>query len=145
MRKLGLDVGLARIGVATSMGSLAIPHSAITNNSEAVKQVVELYHEVQASCCYIGLPLSLSGTSTKSTAMALDFARLLSGQNLPVRMIDERLTTRSAASALRDTGKNSKQQKSLIDASAATVILEFALSSERDGNFSGKSLEEFDA
>jgi putative Holliday junction resolvase len=77
--------------------------------------------------------------------MAIDFARKLEAlTTLEIRMIDERLTSKSASAALRSAGKNSRQQKGIIDASAAALILEFALSSERDG-LAGKNLEDIDA
>jgi RNase H-fold protein (predicted Holliday junction resolvase) len=62
--------------------------------------------------------------------------------NLNVLMIDERLTTSTAQSLLRSAGKNAKNGKSSIDAAAATLILEQALSLERAGNVPGKRIEE---
>jgi putative Holliday junction resolvase len=77
--------------------------------------------------------------------MALEFARVIRAvTEIPVQMIDERLTSKSAARALHEAGKNSRAQKGIIDASAAAMILEFALNAERDG-FAGKSLEDIDA
>jgi putative holliday junction resolvase len=145
VRKLGLDVGKARIGIAISQGSLSLPHSTLTNSETALSSLVELLKDQEISCVYVGLPLSLAGNHTASTQMAIDFARELSNlSRTPIRLIDERLTTKSAGDALRSVGKNSRQQKGIIDASAAAMILDFALSSEQ-GNFAGKSLEELDA
>lgn len=142
MRKIGLDVGLARIGVAVSTGSLCLPHSAIRNDENAVATILDLASEVNAGAVYVGLPISLSGSNTASTNMALDFAAKLSRGVPEVRMIDERLTSVSAKSALHNAGKNTRQQKSLIDAAAASLILEFAIESERDGKLSGLTLED---
>lgn len=145
MRKLALDVGNARIGVAISQDSLVLPHSVIKSDDKAIAAILELIVERNPSCIYVGLPLSLSGSHTESTKMAIDFARRLAGASaVQIRLIDERLTSKSAGAALRQAGKNSKQQKGIIDASAAALILEFALSSEREG-LAGKSLEEIDA
>ena len=145
MRKLALDIGQARIGVAISQDSLSLPHSTLPNTPTALATLSELINAEQPECIYVGLPLSLSGDHTASTKMALEFARELSAiAEVPIRLIDERLTSKSASAALRQAGKNSRQQKGIIDASAAAMILEFALSSERD-NFAGKSLEEIDA
>ena len=145
MRKLALDIGLARIGVASSHGTLVLPHSALTNDSKSVEAVANLYAEISASCCYVGLPLSLSGEHTKSTSMAIDFAAKLADRGLEIRLIDERLTTKSASSALRETGRDARSQKGLIDAAAAAVILEFALASEKAGELAGKRLEDVSA
>ena len=145
MRKLGLDVGKARIGIAISQGSLSLPHSTLANSERALSSLVEMLKDEQISCVYVGLPLSLSGNHTSSTQMAIDFATQLANlSDTPVRLIDERLTTKSAGDALRSAGKNSRQQKGIIDASAAAMILDFALSSEK-GSFAGKSLEELNA
>ena len=83
MRKLALDIGLARIGVASSHGTLVLPHSALTNDSKSVEAVANLYAEISANCCYVGLPLSLSGGHTKSTSMAIDFAAKLARATRP--------------------------------------------------------------
>jgi putative Holliday junction resolvase len=78
--------------------------------------------------------------------MAIDFGkRLTSLTSTPIRFIDERLTTKSAQAQLHQAGRNTKNSKSLIDSQAAALILEFALASERDGKFAGKSLEDLDA
>lgn len=143
MRKLALDIGQARIGIAISQGSLSLPHSTLKNDDQALGQILEIANH--AVCIYIGLPLSLSGSHTNSTQMALDFANELSQKTaVPIRMVDERLTSKSASQALYKAGKNSREQKGIIDASAAAMILEFALNSERDG-FAGKRLEDIDA
>jgi putative holliday junction resolvase len=145
VRKLALDIGNARIGVAISQDSLSLPHSVIANSENSIAEIVALVQSEQPQCIYIGLPLSLSGSHTQSTKMAIDFARQLETLvAIPIRMIDERLTSKSASAALRAAGKNSRQQKGIIDASAAALILEFALSSEREG-LAGKSLEDIDA
>ena len=145
MQKLALDVGNSRIGVALSQDSLALPHSVIRNGPEAITEVKNLLAQYQPACIYIGLPISMSGSHTQSTKMALEFARVIRAvTEIPVQMIDERLTSISAARALHEAGKNSRAQKGIIDASAAAMILEFALNAERDG-FAGKSLEDIDA
>lgn len=145
MQKLALDVGNSRIGVALSQDSLALPHSVIRNGPEAITEVKNLLAQYQPACIYIGLPISMSGSHTQSTKMALEFARVIRAvTEIPVQMIDERLTSKSAARALHEGGKNSRAQKGIIDASAAAMILEFALNAERDG-FAGKSLEDIDA
>lgn len=145
MQKLALDVGKARIGVAISHGSLALPHSVISNDAQALSSIAKLVSELEPVAIYVGLPLSLSGNQTPSTQMAIDFATALDQMVKPeIRFIDERLTSKSASMQLRSAGKNSREQKSVIDASAAAIILEFALQSERDG-LAGKGLDQIDA
>jgi putative Holliday junction resolvase len=144
MRKIAVDVGLARIGVAISVDSLAIPHSVIGQGQTAIAELVDIYNEKHAECIYVGLPLSLRGGHTASTRMAIDFAELIALQGIPVRLIDERLTSKTAQQSLRQAGKNAKQQKAIIDASAACLILEFALASEKHGELAGRGLDSLD-
>ena len=145
MTRLALDVGKARIGIARSEGSLALPIAVIANDAGSLDEINRLVNEIGAACIYIGLPLSLSGAHTPSTQMAIAFGKSLeSVVKAPVRYIDERLTSKSASQQLRIAGKDARSQKGIIDASAAAIILEFAINSER-GELAGKSLEELDA
>jgi putative Holliday junction resolvase len=144
MRKIAVDVGLARIGVAISVDSLAIPHSVISQGQTAIAELLDIYNEKNAECIYVGLPLSLRGGHTASTRMAIDFAELIALEGIPVRLIDERLTSKTAQQSLRQAGKNAKQQKGIIDASAACLILEFALASEKHGELAGRGLDNLD-
>jgi putative Holliday junction resolvase len=137
---------MARIGLAVSEGSLALPIEAVPNNDTALDRVLEASESRGVSAIYVGLPISLSGSMTASSLMAIDFAKRLRARTaLPIQLIDERLTTKSAQARLHQAGKNTKSSKSMIDAQSAAFILEFALDSERDGKLAGKSLEEFDA
>lgn len=143
MRKLAVDVGQSRIGLAISEGSLALPLEVIDAQQEAFKQVLEIARGRGVVAIYVGLPLSLNGSFTPSTTKAIEFAKGL-GEEFEVRMIDERLTTKSAQSRLRESGKNSRQSRGIVDAQAAALILEFALQSERDGALSGKAIGDLD-
>lgn len=146
MRRIAVDVGAARIGVAISEGSLVLPLEAVLAGPNSYDQLIEIANERVATAIYVGLPLSLSGAMTESSRVAIAFARELgSRQAIPVRLIDERLTTKSAQQRLHQAGKNSRTSKSLIDAQSAALILEFALQSERDGALAGKSVEDLDA
>lgn len=146
MRRLAIDAGMARIGLAVSEGSLALPLEAVTNSGSAHTEIIEAANSRSVTAIYVGLPISLSGSMTASSKMAIEFAhRLRALTELPIQLIDERLTTKSAQARLHQAGKNTKNSKSLIDAQSAALILEFALQSERDGKLAGKSLEDFDA
>lgn len=142
-RRLAFDVGAARTGVAVSSadGFFASPLCVVTNVDEAIFQCTE-YQPIEI---YVGLPLSLSGNTTKSTQAAIAFGRELQDRaDITVRFIDERLTTSTAATLMRSAGKNAKQAKSGIDAAAATLILEQALAIERAGRLPGISLEDLE-
>ena len=148
--RVGIDIGTVRIGVARSDrdGYLATPVETVDRGSEnPIGQLVSLIAELEAIEVIVGLPLSLNGSHTASTEDALVMARELSeNTHVPVRLIDERLTTVSAHSALRAAGKKQKQTRSVIDQVAAVMILQHALDSERSsGNLPGKDISEFPA
>ncbi len=148
-RRIAIDYGAARIGVAVSSVDALIssPLDTVAAGELAVIQVAELLLEQAPIEVYVGLPLNLQGEHTKSTNDAIEFAFSL--QKLlqcEVRLIDERMSTRAAQGQLFASGKNSKASRSLIDAAAASLILEGAIAFEKStGNQPGKPLSEFDA
>lgn len=148
-RRIAIDHGAARIGIAMSSVDAIIssPLVTVAAGDTALIRVVEVIQEHEPIEIYVGLPLNLSGEFTKSTHDALAFAKALSVEvSVQVRLIDERLTTRAAQGQLHASGKNSKVSRSLIDAAAASLILEGALAFEKStGHLPGKSLLELDA
>lgn len=140
-RRLAVDVGAARIGLAISEGSLALPLQTLTANPEAIETIKEIATQRDVSVVYVGLPLNLRGEFTASTTKAIDVAKSLNALGLVVRMIDERMTTKSAQRMLHQTGKNVKESREYIDAQAAALILDFALNSER-GGLAGTALDD---
>ncbi len=122
--------------------SHGLTQSRITNvvrppSKEATcKLILDALGDEEIIEIYVGLPLSMSGENTASTQDAIELAVALSEMvATPIRMVDERLTTVSATAALRSSGKNSKQGRSIIDQVAATMILEQALNQERQTGF----------
>ena len=132
--RLGVDVGKVRIGIARSdpHGLLATPVETVARGDGDVERILVLAAEIDAIELIVGLPLSLSGTPTASTDDATGFAARLAGATeLPVRLVDERLTTVSAQAALRASGRSSRQSRSVIDQVAAVIIVQHALDFER--------------
>lgn len=131
--RVGIDVGKARIGVARSdlHGILATPVATVPRGDGDVAEIQRIAEEADAIELVVGLPLSLSGTSTASTDDAKHFARLLVRPDRPVRLVDERLSTVSAQQALRANGRTVKNSRSVIDQVAAVIILQHALDAER--------------
>ncbi len=140
-RRLAVDVGSARIGIAISEGSLALPLETLAATKESLVAIQEIIKQRDVSVVYVGLPLNLRSEFTPSTTKAIEFAQELSGLGLVVRMIDERMTTKSAQRLLQNSGKNVKESREYIDAQAAALILEFALNSER-GGLAGTALDD---
>lgn len=132
--RIGIDVGSARIGVAKSDsdGVLAVPVSTISRRGGDIAELVRIAKECDAVEFVVGLPLSLSGEYTRSTNDAVDFAQQLSSMSgVPVRLVDERLSTVTAQQRLHETGRTTRDSRTVIDQVAATVILQHALDFER--------------
>jgi putative Holliday junction resolvase len=132
--RLGIDVGTVRIGVAQSDrdGILATPVETVARDEGSIARLCDLATEKSAIEFYVGLPKNMSGTDSASTDDAVEFARNLStASSLPVRLIDERLTTVSAHAALRSSGKQASRSRSVVDQVAAVMLLQHALDSER--------------
>jgi len=148
-RRLAIDVGKVRIGVAASdfHAILASGIETVSRGAElepSLKRIVELVNDVEPIEIYVGLPVSMSGNHSSSTQDAIDFAIKL-GPLVPVevRFIDERMTTVTAASALKMSGRDSKSGRQIIDQIAATVILEQAMDQEKStGQQPGKAIGE---
>ncbi|MCT1411095.1 Holliday junction resolvase RuvX [Corynebacterium sanguinis] len=133
-RRIGLDVGTVRIGVAVSDrdARLAMPVETVdrvTNfgddDGADVDRLVELIGFYGAVEVVVGLPRDLKGNGSKSVKHAEDIAaRLRARCGVPVRMGDERLTTVAATHALRASGVSAKAGRKVIDQAAAVEILQ---------------------
>lgn len=133
--RLGVDVGKARVGVARSdhHGVLATPVETLSRRDDVVGSIRRLVDEYEAIEVVVGLPLSLSGADTASTEDSRQVAAQLANamRETPVRLVDERLTTVTAARALRDSGRNAKNSRSVVDQVAAVILLQHALDHEK--------------
>lgn len=135
--RFAVDVGKARIGVARSDpdGLLAVPVETVKRDLEGdthVRRLAELVEEYAVMEVIVGHPLNLRGESTPSTEDAIGVARALAAAvPAPVRLLDERLTTVSAAKQFRASGKQASRSRDRIDQAAAVVLLQDALDRER--------------
>jgi putative holliday junction resolvase len=132
--RLGIDVGKARVGVARCDpdGLLAVPVETVPRSDQSVARIVALAEEHSALEVLVGLPLNMRGEDTASTADARAFAAALAAaSDLPVRLVDERLSTVSAQAALRDAGRSQRSSRSIVDQVAAVVLLQQALDVEK--------------
>lgn len=133
-RRIAIDVGSVRIGVASSDpgGVLATPVETVARSkvkgpdAPDVARIVEIVEEYEAVEIVVGLPRTLRGESGSAVKAAEGFARTLSRRlsGVPIRMVDERLTTVTATRALRESGVRAKAQRSVIDQAAAVAILQ---------------------
>lgn len=137
--RLGVDVGKARIGIAKCDpdGLLATPVETVARGDGSVARILVLAEEHSAFELLVGLPLSMSGGDTASTADAREFAAALAaasvraGSDRAVRLVDERLSTVSAHAALRESGRSQRSSRSIVDQVAAVVLLQQAIDFEK--------------
>jgi putative Holliday junction resolvase len=134
-RRIAFDYGDVRIGVAVSDPD-SILCSPLTTLQAADKRldanITQLLQEHEPVQIFVGRPALLSGNDGVASEKALAFAeRIRNLTHVSVEMIDERMSTVSAARNLRDSGKSAKESKSSIDMAAAVAILEFALEIEK--------------
>ncbi|TFC04344.1 Holliday junction resolvase RuvX [Cryobacterium adonitolivorans] len=149
--RVGIDVGTVRIGVARSdfHGMLATPVETVPRDLGAtvpadLTRIAAIVTELDAVEVIVGLPLALSGRHTASTDDAVTFAETLAATvPVPVRLVDERLSTVSAQAALRSVGRSTRTQRPVVDQVAATIILQHALDTERaSGKPAGTSVDQ---
>jgi putative Holliday junction resolvase len=130
-----VDVGEVRIGVAMCDpdGMLATPLETVAAGPAACARIAGLVTEHAAIEIVLGLPISLSGREAHAARKARAFAQELAATDVavPIRLVDERMSTMTATAQLRQSGRRSKDARSVVDQVAATVILQSALDSER--------------
>ena len=140
--KLGVDVGTVRVGVAVCDrdGILATPLRTLNRNAKKnpdVRILADLAAELGAVEIFVGLPRTMKGEEHASARMATDYAKLLAGQlgesgsDVPVRLVDERLSTVSAHRSLHEAGMSSRNHRKVVDQVAAAGILQHALDMQK--------------
>lgn len=145
--RLGIDPGDARIGVARSdpSGFLATPVETVRRGKGDLSRIRAILAEEEAIEVVVGLPRSLSGREGPAALKVREFAVALARQvaPVPVRLCDERLTTVSAESMLRERGKKGSKRRAVVDQVAAVLILQNALDTERgSGTAPGEIVKE---
>ena len=132
-RRLGIDVGRARIGVAVCDrdGLIATPVETVRRDDKHdLRRILAIAVEYDVLEIVVGLPLSMSGGDTPSTTDARTFAARIA-EHRPVRLVDERLSTVTAQRGMRAAGRTTKNSRAVIDQAAAVIILQHALDHER--------------
>jgi len=147
--RIGVDVGTVRVGVARCdpSGLLATPVETVRRDSgrcSDLARIATLVGEFDAVEVVVGLPRGLSGTlgaaAEAAHKYAVDIARRV--RPVPVRTVDERLSTVTAERSLREAGVRSRRHRPVVDQAAAVVILQSALDAERASGRAPGSLVE---
>ncbi len=130
MRKMALDLGDRRIGIAFSdvMGIIASGYETFTRTNDSEKDmdyIVSLIKEKQVDTVVLGLPINMDGTFGPRAQLSKDYGEKLKSRiNVKVDYLDERLTTVSAEKLLISADVRRDKRKTVIDKIAATIILQ---------------------
>ena len=132
-RILGVDFGDTRTGLAVSDTSRflasGIGYVSPGGIQKTADKVVEIAREQKVSAIVVGLPKNMDGSEGFRAERCREFAGLLREQleDIPVAMIDERMTTMSASRYLNETNTRGQKRKGVIDTLSAQIILQNAL------------------
>jgi putative Holliday junction resolvase len=126
---LAFDFGIKRIGVAVGDWETRLAHPLETIAEEAndprFARIGVLLEEWRPVELVVGLPLSLEGEEHELSRRCRRFANQLHGRfGLPVRLMDERLTSVTAESRLHEAGLRGRERKAVLDSVAAQEILQ---------------------
>ncbi len=135
---MGIDHGNARTGIAICDKNevLASPVTVIKqwNQEKLVNSVCEYIDEYKPELIVVGLPKNMDSTLGESAQKCIEFSEQLSEKSgIECVMRDERLTTVSAHIALNNTDTRGKKRKEVVDAVAATLILQDFIDSRKRG------------
>lgn len=139
MRALGIDLGSRRIGLAVSdsQGNLAVPMDTLGRTERWAtdhEAIAGLVAEAEAEMVIVGMPLSLDGSNGPAAKRTLKELKVLRRTlSVPVETYDERLSTVEAEGSLRAAELKASRRSEVIDAAAATVILQGWLDARRGG------------
>ena len=131
MRKLGIDYGDSRVGIAitdplciTAQGLETIHHNG--NDKIVLKRLEEFMQEYEIDTFIIGIPYHLNGDIGDRVQITQKFIHKLKCKfpGVKIELIDERLTTVAAHKTMNLLEINKKQKKNLVDTISAVYILE---------------------
>ena len=139
--RIGVDVGSVRVGVARCDpdGILAVPVATLARSPQGtdLDSLVELVAEHEPLELVVGLPLGLDGREGAAAGAARDYAVALverlrtAGLTVPVRLVDERLSTAAATRGLQAAGRDARSARGVVDQAAAVIIVQHAVDAER--------------
>jgi putative Holliday junction resolvase len=141
--RVGIDVGTVRIGVAKCDpdGILATPVTTVPRDATVepdrlpsdMSEISGLVKELEAVEVIIGIPVSLSGSEQRAAVLTREYADRLATvlEPVPVRFVDERMSTVVATRRLRERGVRGKKQRAVVDQAAAVEILQGWLDAQR--------------
>lgn len=135
MRTLAIDYGLRRVGTAlsdpTGLFASALTVISRTSNAQVVEEIAQIVRSREVDQIVVGNPITMKGEVSHRAQTVHNFVSLLEASvTVPVRLYDERLTTVSAERVLIEADVKRKKRRSVIDAVAATILLQNFLDRE---------------
>lgn len=135
-RYLGIDFGEKRVGVAISDPTCTISRSLTTieysSQQKLLQELKKITQEFRVQKVILGLPVTMKGSDSRKTQEVRQFSEKLKlVLNLPIELIDERLTTSQAHFVMRQLGKKPSRNKKMVDRIAAQGILQTYLDREK--------------
>ncbi|MFC3687362.1 Holliday junction resolvase RuvX [Aquipuribacter hungaricus] len=137
--RLAVDVGTVRIGVAVSdpRRTVAVPLGTVARAKDGsdLREIAATAAEREVDDVVVGLPVGLSGREGPAAASVREFTQRLADHlaPLPVLLVDERLTTTSAHQALHAAGRPGRRHRTVVDRTAAAILLQTVLDAEVGG------------
>ncbi len=137
MRYLALDLGTKTLGLALSdkTNTIASPYKTIhfQTYEELIKELTSVINEKKVGKLILGYPKNMNNSEGFAVDRTLQFKELLEKTfDLPIELVDERLSTIEAEHILIDTDMRREKRKKVIDAYAAAIILDTYLKESRD-------------
>ena len=131
MRKLGIDYGDSRVGLAitdelgiTAQGLETIHHKG--NDKLVLKRLEEIFAKYNIDTIVIGLPINMNGTKSERVEITEKFIHKLKCKfnKVNIEEIDERLTTVAAHKTMNYLNIDKKEKRNIVDTISAVYILE---------------------
>lgn len=131
MRKLGIDYGDARVGIAitdglniTVQGLETVHHQG--NDKIVLKRLEEILEQYEIDTFVIGMPINMNGTKTERVEVTEKFIHKLKCRfpKIAIETIDERLTTVEAHKTMNFLNVDKKKKRNIVDTISAVYILE---------------------
>lgn len=149
MRRLGVDPGSVRTGLAVADDDVPVATPLVTvthrTRDEAVQRIAEIAKEQGVGEIVLGLPLAMSGREGEAARRARRFAKAIeTATQLRVVMWDERLSSASAERALRTQGRNARERRAVVDQAAAALVLQSYLDAKSNRTWHDDEAQPFD-
>jgi putative holliday junction resolvase len=139
-RILAIDYGRKRVGLAVTDPLQMIANKLTTISSHDIFDFLSDYFlKEKVDCVVVGYPVTLQNEPSESIRYINPFLKQFEKKfpNIKLVQVDERFTSKIAFQTMIDAGlkKKQRQDKELIDAVSATIILQYYLEQKRNLNF----------